>query len=280
MTNAIQTNALAEIKNYLQNDIVKARFAEMLGKRSGAFINSIINVTRINDRLLLCPPESVIGAATIAASLNLPIDPALGQAAIVPYGKVAQFQIMYKGVTQLCIRSGQYKTIHCTVVYKDEIESWNPITSEVAFTDQSTWKLREGGKFDDVAGHYAQFKLLAGFEKVDYMPTQEAMAHGAKYSKSYQADLAKGWTSSKWSTDPLPMCNKTVLLRLLTKYGVMSIEMQEAFIADHEDFGEAQTRSDEFIKNDAGSEVIDAEVIEPTKTQEPASVKVPDWVTK
>jgi len=96
----IQKNPVAQIKIYLSNESVKERFKEMLGKRSGAFINSIINLVRNNKSLQDCEPESVMSAALIAATLNLPIDPAMGQAAIVPYKSrgvklIAQFQIMY-----------------------------------------------------------------------------------------------------------------------------------------------------------------------------------------
>jgi len=262
----LTTNSLSPIKSLLSNDSVKRRFEEMLGKRAGAFSNSIINVVRQNQQLQQADPNSIISAAMIAATLNLPIDPALGQAAIVPYhnsrtGKtVAQFQIMYKGVVQLCIRSGQYETIHCTEVYADELESYNPITGEIKFTDPSKWKMRYEKDEENIVGHYARFKLLSGFEKCDYMTKEEVFAHAKKYSKSYQYDLRDGKKTSKWSTDWVPMGNKTVLLRLLTKYGIMSIEMQDAIKADYQtDFRDAQNAIDDTIEMQTGSVVIDAD---------------------
>lgn len=269
----IQKNPVAQIKVYLSNESVKKRFEEILKKRAGAFINSIINLVRNNKSLQDCTPESVIGSAMIAATLNLPIDPALGQAAIVPYkskgGKpIAQFQIMYKGVTQLCIRSGQYETIHCTEVYKDEIDSWNPVTGEIKFTDPSTWKMRKEEKNKNVVGHYARLKLLSGFEKCDYIMIEEAMAHAKRYSKAYQYDIKFKKKTSAWSTDPIPMGNKTVLLRLLTKYGIMSIEMQEAFVADHQDYEDAQRIADKRIESEQGRDVIDAEFENKQKKEE------------
>lgn len=261
-------NPVAKIKNYLADVSVKERFEEMLGKRAGAFTNSLINVVRNSNKLQKCTPESVISSAIVAATVNLPIDPALGQAAIVPYGKTAQFQIMYKGVTQLCIRSGQYEQIHCTEVYKDELEFWNPITGEIKFTDQSSWKMRSTAKQADVVGHFCRFKLVTGFGKCDYMTFDEALAHAKKYSKAYQYDLKDNKRLSKWSLDPVPMGNKTILLRLLTKYGVMSIEMQQAIIADHEDFEDAQARAARQIEGETGSEVINLNPDEVTEVPE------------
>ena len=271
-------NAIAVIRNYLNDINVKRRFEEILGKHAGAFVNSITNLVKNNDKLQKCTPDSVMTAALRAATIYLSIDPALGQAAIVPYGTQASFQIMYKGVTQLCIRSGKYATIHCTEVYADEIKSYNPLTGEVVFNDPSAFKMRYQDKTKNVVGHYAYFKLLSGFEKSDYMTTAEAMAHAKKYSKSYQYDLRDKKGTSKWTTDPIPMGNKTVLLRLLTKYGIMSIEMQEAIIEESQDFEEAAAETTKKITGAAGSEPIDAQFEQPEDEQaENSDNEMPDW---
>ena len=250
------TNALAVLKGYMTNIEVQGRLKDMLGKRAGAFTNSLLNIYRNSKALQKCSPDSIMSAAMVAASLALPIEPALGQAAIVGYGNKAQFQIMYKGVTQLCIRSGKYLTIHCTQVYSDEIVSFNPITGEVKFKNLTEYKLRNEGLDENVVGHYASFELLSGFRKADYMTCGEAIAHAKKYSKAYQYDLRDKKRTSKWSTDPVPMANKTVLLRLLTKYGIMSVEMQDALVADHEDFEASQRQAEDSNQQQAGSETV------------------------
>lgn len=260
-TQQLTRNPVGQIKKYTDDPRVKERFAEMLGKRSGAFLNSIINVVRGSKALQRCAeqnPESVMSAAIVAATLNLPIDPALGQAAIVPYGGNAVFQIMYKGVTQLCIRSGQYQTIHCSEVYKDELKSHNPITGVVIFHDPETYKMRDGAKTSEVVGHYAYFKLVSGFEKSDFMTVKQVMAHAEKYSKAYQYDLRQKKKDSPWSINPIPMGNKTVLLRLLGKYGVMSIEMQDAVVRDNT-FEAAEETAKKRIDSEQGSEPVNAE---------------------
>ncbi len=262
MSNDIEkrgSNPVTKIKNYLADIDVKKRLEETLGKRAGAFGNSIINVVKNSSQLQNCTPDSIMSAAMIAATMNLPIDPALGYAAIIPYKNTAQFQLMYKGIVQLCIRSGQYAKIHNSEVYKDEIKLHNPITGEIKFNNPETYKMRKAGKFEDVAGFYAYFKLTAGFEVSAYMGREEVMSHAKKFSKAYQYDLSKSKRVSVWSTDPMAMGRKTVLKMLLTKYGVMSIEMQDAFIAEHEDFDSAQNKADETIKAEAGSEVIDTD---------------------
>ncbi len=253
-------NPVAIVRSYLSNIDVKRRLEETLGKRAGAFSNSIINVVRNSQSLQKCTPDSVMSAAMVAATMNLPIDPALGQAAIVPYGNQAVFQIMYRGITQLCIRSGKYLTIHCSEIYRDELKSHNPITGEVVFNEPDTFKLRYESKDDgNIVGHYAHFKLLSGFEKSDFMTTAEALAHAKKYSKAYQYDLRDSKKTSMWSKDPIPMGNKTILIRLLSKYGVMSLDMQEAFIVEHQNFEQEQADADKMIGDEAGSETIDAE---------------------
>lgn len=269
-TQQLAKNPVRQIKIYVSDDSVKKRFEEMLGKRSGAFLNSIINVVRNSKQLQNCEPESVMSAATVAATLNLPIDPALGQAAIVPYGNSAVFQIMYKGLIQLCIRSGMYQTIHCSEIYADELKSHNPITGIVKFKDPDTYEMRYSSK-GEVVGHYAYFKLVSGFEKSDYMTAKQVMAHAEKYSKAYQYDLKANKKASPWSINPIQMGNKTVLIRLLGKYGIKSIEMQDALYKDNS-FEAAEEATKKNIESEQGSEPVDAE-FEDKSAKEPKTKK-------
>lgn len=235
---------LATLMKYCQDPETKRRMAEMLGQRSGAFLNSVINVVKNSKQLqeiAAVNPASIMSSAMVAASVNLPIDPALGFAAIVPYsGKnpAAQFQLMYKGLIQLAQRTLQYATMHEAVVYRDELQSYNPITGEIKFTDESTWQLRyaEQQTPDDVAGFYFYFRLKSGFEMARFLSFKEAMAHGRRFSKSYQNDIKYGKQTSLWSTMPLVMGLKTLIKMTLSKYGILSIEMQDALVAEGEDF--------------------------------------------
>jgi len=232
------------IKTLLADVNIKKRFEEILGKKAAGFMSSVINVVNGNDALKACDPMSVVASASIAATLDLPVDPNLGFAYIIPYknkgAAKAQFQIGYKGYVQLAMRTGLYKTMNVSEVYEGEIKSSNRITGEIEFDF-------DGKQSDKIVGYIAYFKLINGFEKILYMTTEEVMAHGKKFSKSFYRE------NGLWQTDPHSMCLKTVFKRLLSKYGILSIEMQTAFKAD-----QAVVTQDENI-GEPSFDYIDAE---------------------
>ena len=160
------TTALAQVKSYINNSSTQKDFAMILGDKSGAFLNSIVNLVNQSKQLQNCNPISIMTAAKRAATLDLPIDPTLGFAAIVPYKDNAQFQLQYKGIIQLCIRSGQYRNVDATEIYMDELESYNRITNEIKFTPVEKHKMREAGDVGNVVGFYGWFELLNGFKKL------------------------------------------------------------------------------------------------------------------
>lgn len=217
------TPARADVKALLNNVSVKKRFEDILGKHAPAFMSSIISVANGNEqlkRVAQTNPMSIISAGAVAAALNLPIDPNLGFAYIVPYGDQATFQMGYKGYIQLAMRTGQYKAINVTEVYEGEIEHINRFTGEIEFGEKTS---------DDIVGYLAYFKLLNGFEKYLYMTKQQIENHAKKYSKSYSNPRGR------WALDFHAMAMKTVLKMLLSKYGILSVEMQTmgtALVAD------------------------------------------------
>lgn len=143
-----QLSVAAQVKSMISQDAVKKKFTEVLGQKAPQFLASITNVVAGSAQLKKCPATTIMSAAFVAATYDLPIDSNLGFAAIVPYNNnkynpqtrqwekhpEAQFQMMYKGFIQLAIRSGYYEKMNCSVVYKDELVSYNPITGEVEFT--------------------------------------------------------------------------------------------------------------------------------------------------
>lgn len=218
-----ETKAIAKkplgLRDMLADVKVKARFEEILGKKAPGFISSIISAAQMVPALQKCEPGSVVGAAAVAASLDLPINQSLGQAAIVPYGNQAQFQIMSRGYIQLAQRSGQYLTMNASPVLEGQLVSNNPITGECVFDAAAK-------KSEKVIGYVFFFKLLNGFEKYTYMTVDEIQAHGKKYAKSYANE--KGL----WKTDFQSMALKTVVKRGLSKWGPLSTEMQKAIEVD------------------------------------------------
>lgn len=248
---------------------VKRRFEEILGKKAQGFISSVINVSK-SKSLVDADPNSIMASAVVAATLDLPIDPNLGFSYIVPYndkksGKIAQFQMGYKGFIQLAQRTGQYKTINAIPVFENEIKHVNRLTGEIELFDKPEPSTK-------IVGYVAYFSLLNGFEKALYMTREELEKHGKKYSQSYKS--SKDWIvkQSLWTTDFDSMATKTVLKLLLSKYGPMSIEMQTAIKSDQASFKSDVINGDidnnieypDNPKSEDGSNPIDADYKENT----------------
>lgn len=216
--------AVAPVESLLKTPGIKARFEDILGKKAPGFMSSIISAVNANQALKACDPRTVIASAAVAAALDLPINPSLGFAHIVPYSGKAQFQMGWKGFVQLGMRSGQYERMNVSEVYEDEIDFWNPITGEFKLREQSEWHQRSGNQRDKIVGYVAFFKLLNGFQMYLYMTKAQVEAHGKEYSRAY--------SNGPWKTKFDAMAKKTVLKLLLSKFGILSIEMQKAIQTD------------------------------------------------
>lgn len=237
------------LKGMLEMPAYKNKFNEMLGKKAAGFMSSIIAVTNNNKYLAKANPATVIGAAAQAAMLDLPINQSLGFAYIVPYGNEAQFQLGYKGYIQLAQRSGQYVDIGAKTVYEGELEYENRLLDKFKFGERTG---------DKVIGYLAYFRLTNGFEKMLFMELDEMIAHAKKYSKNY-----KGGTDKWGLTDFNTMAEKTVLKRLLSKYGPLSIESVQMSQALANDGGVISMNKDGEFDADFSGETIDAEYEEP-----------------
>lgn len=237
------------LKGMLEMPAYKNKFNEMLGKKAAGFMSSIIAVTNNNKYLAKANPATVIGAAAQAAMLDLPINQSLGFAYIVPYGSEAQFQLGYKGYIQLAQRSGQYVDIGAKTVYEGELEYENRLLDKFKFGERTG---------DKVIGYLAYFRLTNGFEKMLFMELDDMIAHAKKYSKNY-----KGGTDKWGLTDFDTMAEKTVLKRLLSKYGPLSIESVQMSQALANDGGVISMNKDGEFNTDFSGETIDAEYEEP-----------------
>ena len=239
MSNEIVVNndALSEVKRLMKTKDVKSRFNMALGEKAPQFMISVINAVASNNRLKYCNPNSIMAAAMVAASIDLPVDSNLGFSALVPYNNICQFQMMYKGYIQLAIRTGAYERMNCAEVYGDELEMYNPITGECIFTeDFSSCKDRKSNDLNKVVGYYAWFRLKSGFVKELYMSKAEITEHAKKYSSAYRKDLYEKTRTSQWSINFDTMAKKTVLKLLLSRWGVLSVNMQRAIEADQKTF--------------------------------------------
>ena len=207
----------------IKSTAVKERFAEVLKTKGDSFLASVL--TTVNNSALLqkAEPTTILSAAMVAASLELPIVPSLGFAALVPFrdGKtgtcVCQFQIMARGLVQLALRTGQYRKIEVEAVHTGEIKSRNRFTGEIEFGEATD---------NNVVGYLGFFELCNGFRKFLYMTNEEISEHAQKYSQTAKRGFGL------WVDNFDAMARKTVLKLLLAKWGPLSVEMQTALLRD------------------------------------------------
>ena len=213
-----QRNKMDVLKSVLSADSVKQQFINAMGNTAPSFTASIIELFGSDKYLQNCDPNAVIKEALKAAILKLPINKSLGFGYIIAYNNAPTFIIGYKGLIQLAIRSGQYKNINAGVVYEGEFKGIDKISG--------TLDINGVKESDKVVGYFAYIEMLGGFSKTLYSTKEDVIKHAKKYSKSFSS------SSSAWSTDFDAMATKTVLRNLLTHYGLLSIEMQEAIGQD------------------------------------------------
>lgn len=260
MANFSQTkeNQLATAKKtlaqLLDSPDIKGRYEAMLKSKAPGFISSILNTVNSNDELkkiAINNPLSIIRATAVAAALDLPIDKNLGFSWVVPYGSEAQFQLGYKGYIQLALRTGQYKKINAVPVYQNQYRSWNALTEAL----EADFGIDGEG---EVVGFAVYFELINGFTKLTYWSKKQLLDHGKKYSKTFNSSY------SPWKSNTDAMCLKTAIKLTLSKWGILSIEMQTAIKAD-----QAVVKSDDlddenafyYVDGTDGVETIEAEII-------------------
>lgn len=231
------------------------------------FVSSITSAVATNPMLQECDPATILSGALLGESLNLSPSPQLGQYYLVPFNntkkgcKDAQFQMGYKGYVQLALRSGYYKRLNVMAVKDGELVSWNPLTEEISLNLMDDEIARENAPS---IGYVASFEYLNGFSKTIYWSREKMEAHALRYSKGYAAK--KGYTF--WEKDFDAMAYKTMLRQLISKWGVMSIDLQSAFEADSatEDNDYMQAGKIELPEAapDVQDPLIDADVISDT----------------
>lgn len=272
-----RASTLSVIKGFVGSDEIKKRFSEVLGAKAATFLGSIVSVVSSNTNFRDVDPNTIMSSALVAATMDLPINPNLGFAHIIPYSGRAQFQMGYKGYIQLGLRTGQYKTLNVTEIYDGELISRNRLTGEVVIDEAKR-------KSDEVIGYASYFKLLNGFEKTLYMTTEEVKAHGKKYSKSFSK------ANAPWQTDFDGMAKKTLIKLLLSKYGILSVEMQRALEVDqavikndgkeieYVDNGNSADKVEDAVLEVESSGVVEKTAETPTAQPAPEEVKAAEEV--
>lgn len=224
-------------KALMNTPAMKKKFTDILHEKSDSFMGSLMTLVGGDNYLSQAEPMTIIASALKAATMDLPIDKNLGYAYVVPFNRSekvgnkwvkhneAQFILGYKGYIQLAQRSGQYKALNALAIYDGQLIDWNPLTEEFTFD----YKER---KSDEVIGYVAFFELLNGFKKTVYWTKQEIESHRIKNAKGYDKEKLSG----AWVDNYDSMAIKTVLRNMLSKWGLLSIEMQSAITSDEKVF--------------------------------------------
>ena len=264
MSRQVAVQSMTRLQNMLSMESVREQFENALQENAGAFIASIIDLYGSDSYLRQCDPNAVITECLKAATLKLPINRQLGFAYVVPYsvkGKpTPQFQIGYKGYTQLAMRTGQYKHLNAGIIYEGCEVEHDYLTGDITISGSPT--------SDKAIGYFAYMALLNGFTKTVYMTKAEVEAHGKRYSASYNSP------GSAWKTNFDDMAKKTMMRQLLSKWGYLTTDMLSAFTADEDD---VDSRVATEIEMEANAEIIDLEPeeYEVARDAEPEQTEVP-----
>lgn len=254
----VQKKSVNQIMNaMLDGEGMRKRFNDLLGQRAPQFISSVVSLVNADANMQKAfyeAPMTVIQSALKAASFDLPVDQNLGYAYIVPFNNYkdgvkkmeASFVLGWKGMHQLAIRTGAYKTINVVDIREGELKSYNRLTEEIKIEFIEDEDERESR---NIIGYVGYYKLVNGAEKTIYMTVKQIENHEKKFRKGqYQS---KGWRENFDA-----MARKTVYRRLIGKWGVMSIEYQNS--KDGQNLAD-QIR-DEFIDNESTAEPIVVDV--------------------
>lgn len=214
------------IKEFFEAPAIKKKIETLLNRNAATFTTSVLQIVNSSPMLRNAEPMSVFNAACMAATLNLPLQNGLGFAYIVPYQNKkerkteAQFQLGYKGLIQLAQRSGQFKRLVAVPIYEKQLVTEDPINGF-----EFDWK-QKPDENEKPIGYYAYFRLINDFTAEIYMSAQDMRNHAARYSQTYK----KGF--GVWHDNFEAMALKTVLKLLLSKQAPLSVEMQQAVLAD------------------------------------------------
>ncbi|HHK0762272.1 TPA: recombinase RecT [Enterococcus hirae] len=259
-------------KTLMSQPAMKKKFNDILHEKSDAFMGSLLTLVGGDDYLSKAEPMTIIASALKAATMNLPIDKNLGYAYIVPFNRKekvgkdwithneAQFILGYKGYIQLAQRSGQYKALNAIEIYEGQLIEWNPLTEDFQFDYNAK-------QSDQVIGYVGFFELLNGFKKTVYWTKQEVEAHRIKHAKGFDKTKLTGACKENYDA----MAIKTVLRNMLAKWGILSVEMQNAVTSDERvfRFDENNDLVEEVTLNDA--EPIESERKEAEKVEDVSS---------
>lgn len=239
MSDSKELAPIDRLKVAIASPSVQEQFKNAMAENSALFVASLIDAYGSDNNLMRCAPALVIKEALKAATLRLPINKDLGFAYIIPYDKssknsdgswnktaIPQMQIGYKGFIQLAIRTGQYRFINADVVYEGESVRRSRVSGEVEISGEK--------KSDTITHYFAYFETINGFSKALCWSKEEVTAHAQRFSQSFAT------AKSPWKTNFDAMAKKTLIKNLLSKYGIMSVQMERAMADDRYECAESE----------------------------------------
>lgn len=229
----VQQNQKPKFTAVINSDGYKRMINNTLGtpQKAARFVTAITSAVSTNPALSECDASTIVSAGLLGEGLNLSPSPQLGQYYLVPFKDnknnrtVAQFQLGYKGYIQLAIRSGQYKKLNVLPIKQGELVKFDALSEEIEVNLIEDEVERENA---ETVGYYAMFEYTNGFKKAIYWSKEKMYSHAEKFSKGFKAH--KGYTF--WEKDFDSMACKTMLRQLISKWGIMSIELQKAYEND------------------------------------------------
>lgn len=259
MANEVTTRPMTGLQKFnamLENPRTQEYLTNVLQEKKQTFVSNMVALVSSNKALSECDPSTIMFSCLKATALSLPLDPALGMAWVLPYrdnknnSTVATFQLGAKAYIQLALRTAQYRKINVRDVREGEIVGEDFVSGDIQFK-----KLDKDRDSAPIIGFVAMFELINGFSKQLYMSVDELNKHGKRYSQTYR----KGYGLWADETQKYAMMEKTILKRLLSKYGVLSVEMQQAIKSDFGVLGEND--SVRYIDNEENAINLDATMV-------------------
>ena len=242
---------------YLSNEKTKKYLQSILGNRTGQFITSLTSLASSSKSLKNCDRNSLLACALKATSMELPFDPNLGFAWAVPYKTTATFQIGIKGYIQLALRTGQYKALNARDVREGEFTGRDFVGDPII-----NWLDDEERTEKKIIGFMAGLQLVNGFKKVIYWSVPEIEKHAERYSQSYRKYKKTGnQDDAIWASQFEKMAEKTVLKALISRYGIMSTDMQQAVKSDQSKINVDIETDEENIEYIDNPDMIDAQTL-------------------
>lgn len=263
--------------------IIRSKISSTLtGKKGDQFVTDVVALVNNNPALASCDQVSLIASCLQAQTLGLSLNRAMGQAWIVPFKDkknnrtTATFQIGYKGFVQLAIRSGQYRRLNVVAIKEGELLRWDPLLEDIEIDMIANEAERAAAP---TMGYYAMFEYTNGFRKAMYWSREKMQAHARQYSQGYAYDLNYNKATSFWSKNFDEMAAKTMLRQLISKWGVMSVDMLSAMEADGKQsdgsYSESTVMDADFMASPTPAQIVDVETgevmeVQPEAPAEPA----------